>query len=98
MVNMALGGTGHTHTQTHFSNFGQKCDAFNSHKPQWTNGKSRSVDGYNAKNHLLGQRTAPDCGPVEVLGKWVSALPLQAHDGRAQRWVLWQYAARAVGV
>jgi hypothetical protein len=28
MVNMALGGTGHTHTQTRFSNFGPKCDAF----------------------------------------------------------------------
>jgi hypothetical protein len=51
---------------------------------------SRSINGYSAKNHLLGQRT-----PVEV-GKWVSAL--QAHDGRAQRWVLWQCAARAVGV
>ena len=28
MVNMALGGTGHTHTQTRFSNLGQECDAF----------------------------------------------------------------------
>ena len=31
--NMALGGTGHTHTQTRFSNFGQECDAFKSHQP-----------------------------------------------------------------
>ena len=31
MVNMALGGTGHTHTQTRFSNFGPKCGALNGH-------------------------------------------------------------------
>ena len=34
LVNMALGGTGHTHTQTRFSNFGPKCGALNGHQPQ----------------------------------------------------------------
>jgi hypothetical protein len=36
LVNMALGGTGHTHTQTRFSNFGPKCGALNGHYPNKT--------------------------------------------------------------
>ena len=75
LVNMTLGGIGHTHTQTRFSNFGPKCGALNGHQPRNKPGTIGKLSlhrwAWRQKPSARSVRGQLDCGPDEV-GKWVS--------------------------